>query len=235
MLANHPARPMRMEDISVKDYYDRLAPQYDADRFGNSYGRYIDQQEQAFLRQLLKRLQPSATLDLGCGTGRLLNHATHGVDFSIEMLKIAQAKHPNKVLLEGRVDDIPLPDASMDAVLCFHVLMHQDEATTQAMLQEARRVLKPGGHLVVDFPSAQRRRSRQQAIGWHGANALNVADVQRIAGTSWRLKEHRGLMFLPVHRMPTSLRQTCLPLDDWLCQSRLKNWSSYLVVMLEAI
>ncbi|WP_139423771.1 methyltransferase domain-containing protein [Chryseobacterium mulctrae] len=37
-------------------------------------------------------------LDLGCGRGRLLNFATHGVDFSQEMLNIAQEKFPYKQL-----------------------------------------------------------------------------------------------------------------------------------------
>lgn len=48
-------------------------------------------------------------------------------------------------------DDFPLPDASVDAALLNEVLEHVgDEAST---LREIRRVLKPGGHLVVMSPN----------------------------------------------------------------------------------
>ena len=33
----------------IQDYYDKIAHQYDADRFENSYGRYIDALEREFL------------------------------------------------------------------------------------------------------------------------------------------------------------------------------------------
>ena len=38
---------------NIKKYYDDLAPQYDQDRFGNSYGRYIDLQEKAVIEKHL--------------------------------------------------------------------------------------------------------------------------------------------------------------------------------------
>jgi hypothetical protein len=38
-------------DRAIIDYYDALAPRYDADRFGNSYGRFLDAQERQDARQ----------------------------------------------------------------------------------------------------------------------------------------------------------------------------------------
>jgi ubiquinone/menaquinone biosynthesis C-methylase UbiE len=62
-------------DRAMIQYYDRLARTYDAERFGNSYGKFIDAQERATLARLLP-LEAGSVLDLGCGTGRLTGFAT---------------------------------------------------------------------------------------------------------------------------------------------------------------
>lgn len=77
---------------SIHEYYDHLAETYEQNRFGNSYGRYIDEQENVFLHSFFKDKRYSKILDLGCGTGRLLKFATHGLDFSEKMLRIAKEK-----------------------------------------------------------------------------------------------------------------------------------------------
>lgn len=92
----------------IHQYYNDLAKSYDENRFENSYGKYIDTQERYFLNLFFKNKKYSKVLDLGCGTGRLLNFATHGVDFSQEMLNIAQEKFPQKQLKTGEISNIPL-------------------------------------------------------------------------------------------------------------------------------
>ncbi len=52
----------------IKIYYDELASTYDHNRFGNSYGTYIDSQERAYLKKSLPLLYSSNILDLCCGT-----------------------------------------------------------------------------------------------------------------------------------------------------------------------
>jgi SAM-dependent methyltransferase len=92
------------------------------------------------------------TLDLGCGTGRLLDFATSGVDFSEEMLSQAKAKYPYKNLSVGNITDIPFENESMDCIFSFHVIMHQDREITQQFLSESWQKLKPEGFLIFDFP-----------------------------------------------------------------------------------
>jgi len=60
-------------DREIVAYCDQLASTYDADRFANSYGQFIDRRE----RQILKA---NRILDIGCCTGRLTNCATHGCE-----------------------------------------------------------------------------------------------------------------------------------------------------------
>lgn len=63
----------------------------------------------------------------------------------------ASARPPDKTEYHCCTDDFPLPDGSVDAALLNEVLEHvADEGAT---LREIRRVLRPGGHLVVMSPN----------------------------------------------------------------------------------
>ena len=81
-----------MSTEKIIEYYNQLASEYDENRFGNSYGQFIDFQERRILNKIFKN-QSGKILDLACGSGRLTNFATSGADASEEMLKIAQKKH----------------------------------------------------------------------------------------------------------------------------------------------
>ena len=100
-------------------------------------------------------------LDLGCGTGKLLNRlATHysqltgiGLDFSPEMLNQARQKSvdPERLhYVQGKTDQIPYPENQFDAVFCSISFLHYPDAI--AVMQEIYRVLKPGGMFyLVDY------------------------------------------------------------------------------------
>ena len=93
-----------------------------------------------------------ALLDMGCGSGealRILHEAgfreLHGLDLTLDP---RLAKEPWLKLKTGDGRALPYPGATFDAVLCMHSLHHfGGVAGIQAALQEALRVLKPGGYL----------------------------------------------------------------------------------------
>ena len=223
-----------MSNQNVKDYYNELAAEYDDNRFNNSYGQYIDLQERDFLNKILKDISPKQCLDLGCGTGRLLDYADYGVDFSEEMLKVAQKKYPQKQLMLGDLTQIPLPNDYLDVIFSFHVVMHQDLETTQNFIKHAYEKLKVGGKLIFDFPSSKRRKQvKHQQKNWHAANQLTSQEIRDLTEENWNFVSSRGFLFFPIHRIPKKIRPLCLSLDNFLCQSALKEFSSYLVVVLE--
>ncbi|WP_157973929.1 class I SAM-dependent methyltransferase, partial [Desertihabitans aurantiacus] len=106
-------------------------------------------------------------LDLGAGDGsrrRPLPAARHWIGLEPDPRLAARLRRRTSGsdrVLEARAEDVPLPDASVDAVLCSFVLCSVDEPATA--LAEAQRVLVPGGVLgfaehVAAPPGTLRRR-----------------------------------------------------------------------------
>ena len=218
----------------VIDYYDQLASEYDRDRFANSYGRYIDAQERAILRHWLNGADKTRTVDFGCGTGRLLEFATTGVDGSSEMLHIAAQKYPNHTLIHAELTDIPLANASAAQAYCFHVLMHLDAATLTGFFKEAARILPSHARLIIDIPSAPRRAlSKRPPSGWHGDTAARIDEIATWTQDDWTIHRWRGIVFFPIHRMPSRIRPLFQTLDSWLGRTWLALYSSYYVIELE--
>jgi SAM-dependent methyltransferase len=99
----------------------------------------------------------SRILDFGCGYGRCLGELFNsgyrdliGFDFSPAMIAAAGARFPEITFQELQSLTIPLPDASVDGALLFSVLtcVPTDDGQ-RAILEELRRVLRPGGLLYI--------------------------------------------------------------------------------------
>jgi ubiquinone/menaquinone biosynthesis C-methylase UbiE len=122
-------------------------------------------------RQTLLReaeLRPGhRVLDIGCGTGTLAILAKRSVPGAevtgIDPDEMALARARKKARRAGvevhfeaaRADALPCPDASVDRVLSSFMFHHLQGDDKRAMLDEVRRVLKPGGRLhLQDFVPA---------------------------------------------------------------------------------
>lgn len=218
----------------IKKYYNDLAATYDSNRFHNSYGKYIDQQERTFLNNILATKQLSKTLDIGCGTGRFLDFANFGIDISPFMIEIAKKKFPNKEIKEGSALNIPFKDSSFEAIFSIHVVMHLDEEVTKKFLDESYKKLNSNGTLIFDFPSKKRRRTTHyKTNSWHAANQFSIKEILQMTEEHWILKNYRGILFLPIHRFPSPIRGFFIKIDNYLCQSFLKEYASYVVIELE--
>jgi ubiquinone/menaquinone biosynthesis C-methylase UbiE len=143
--ANHFYIPF--EIMEVEDGYTEWAPVYDAP------GNWVVDAEQPIVEALVAGARRGRALDAACGTGR---HAAHlaaagydvvGVDTTEAMLDVAHTKLPAVDFRRGRLEALPIDDASVDVVTCGLALEHV--ADLGVVMREFARVLKPGGLVVI--------------------------------------------------------------------------------------
>lgn len=100
-------------------------------------------------------------LDVGCGTGPMIelllkefpDKSCTGVDLTPRMIEVARAKNlANASFLVGDSEHLPFEQGAFDVVICTNSFHHYPNP--QAFMQEAARVLKDGGRLILrDYTS----------------------------------------------------------------------------------
>jgi len=178
--------------------YDRVAQLYD-EVFGDVTVRRDE------WRWLLRHLPAHGglrVLDIGCGNGVLLAQLGErvkrgvGIDRSRAMIEIARERYGPSDTLEFHTIDgpsIPLPDASMDVVISFMSFRYLD---WDPMLNEMRRVLVPGGRiLIVDMAASPLRlrdlpsfvRGKVELLLLHRRNPRFARALRRLVNApDWR-------------------------------------------------
>ncbi|RFP26184.1 class I SAM-dependent methyltransferase [Duganella sp. BJB488] len=110
----------------------------------------------------LRTLQdPPAALDLGCGRGEWLEllgeqgFRAHGVDLDDGMLAACRERGLDVELGDAVACLRALPDNSLAVVSAFHLVEHIPFELLQTLVAEARRVLLPGGLLIMETPNPE--------------------------------------------------------------------------------
>lgn len=131
--------------------FDRQAARYDTEMYGRHARRLQGQ-----VMTAVEGFEFAAVLDVGCGTGATLEAivSAHpgvrvwGIDLSPEMIAIARRRMGEAARLEvADAEHLPLPDATVDLVVCVDSLHHYPEPG--ASLAEMHHVTRPGGGLVI--------------------------------------------------------------------------------------
>lgn len=110
------------------------------------------------IRQLDKLTTGATVLAAGCGTGGLLRRITQagfggrltGVDYSALACELSRERTMARII-EADLTNLPFANGEFDAVVSADVLYHI--ADDRAALRELRRVLRPGGTLLVNVPA----------------------------------------------------------------------------------
>ncbi len=161
-----------------------VARRFDAlnQRFKSSLA--VDDYRLRGLLEALGSVEGLLILDLGCGKGRFARALKErgarvvGLDLSAAML--AEAVGVDRVRATAR--RLPLKTARFDAVIAVEMWEHLDSRSHAAVLEEARRVLKPGGSL---------------AIVDKNVGALSARRPWLPGALIKRIDEHRGLWMYP--------------------------------------
>ncbi len=95
--------------------------------------------------------------DVGCGPGRIteyldaLGAEVVGVDLSSEMVRIARATHPGLRFEVGSITALPLIDGEVGGIVAWYSIIHTPPDQLPLAFAEFRRVLVPGGQLLLAF------------------------------------------------------------------------------------
>jgi SAM-dependent methyltransferase len=140
---------------NIQTSYDRVADEYVRRIFDELRHKPLD-------RQLLDRFAASVrdvglACDMGCGPGHVARYLHErgvqvcGVDLSAELVERARRLTPGIEFRQGNMMALDIPDRTWVGIAAFYSLIHIPRADMVQALCELRRVLRPGGVLLLSF------------------------------------------------------------------------------------
>lgn len=143
------------EFTSINEFYEREGFVSSGTDFSDSpvgwLKRYFARHH--YLHEIARHVSPGArVIEIGCGGGsRYLARQYHmlGVDLSTASARQAARIYP--AVIRADCVQVPLADASVDAVVSSFILEHFEGDSFRRFFSEMRRVLKPGGRMIHYF------------------------------------------------------------------------------------
>jgi SAM-dependent methyltransferase len=184
------------------DWLSETRTSYDTDASGyaEKVGGLLDgnpylRASLALFAELVREAEGGPVADVGCGPGYVTRHLNDlgvdafGIDLSPEMIAIARRDHPDLRFEVGTMTDLDLPDHSVAGVLAFWSVIHIPDHAVPGVFAQFRRVLRPGGPLLVGFHVGDRTRhstegytGRPISVDSHHRQPAEVAQWLREAG-----------------------------------------------------
>ena len=176
--------------LNTQTSYDQVAAEY-AEKFKD------EMDYKPFDRDCLDRLAREVEslgpiCDLGCGPGQIARYLhrqgvnTLGVDLSPRMIAEAQRLNPDIPFHQGDMLSLPDADHSWGGIAAFYCIIHIPRERIVDALREMKRVLKPGGVLLVTFHIGDEIKHLDE--WWEKPVNLDFAFFQPVEMEAW-LKE----------------------------------------------
>ncbi|MFI8193014.1 class I SAM-dependent methyltransferase [Streptomyces sp. NPDC085946] len=154
---------------ATRTFYDAIAEDY-ADRFRDVFPAMpLDLAVLAGFAGLVG--EGGEVADLGCGPGWTTAYlasrglSVFGVDLSEAMLAIARREHPGLRFEQGSMLELALPDGALAGVVSWYSTIHTPLDRLPDLFAEFRRVLAPGGHLLLGFQAGDEPRHHDRPFG----------------------------------------------------------------------
>jgi SAM-dependent methyltransferase len=126
------------------------------------------------LKKFIKRAEPLEILEIGTGSGFFLDFASKkfpnshftGLEYDERLLAETALRAPKASLYQGNAENFDLGHGVYDVIVSFQVIEHL--YNPNAMLENVRAHLKPGGIFVVTTPNLSGLGARLSKESWHG-------------------------------------------------------------------
>jgi len=140
---------------AIRESYDRLADEYTRRIAG-------ELQHKPFDRELLDRFAAAVAgrgdvCDMGCGPGHVARYlhdagtTVFGLDLSPRMVGQARQLNPGVSFREGNMMALDMEDATLAGITAFYAIVNIPQESLPRVFEEMRRVLQPGGLLLLSF------------------------------------------------------------------------------------
>ncbi len=124
-------------------------------------------------------VRAKSVIDIACGEGygsdqlAKISNKVVGIDINPETIEHAKSKYKknNLSFCVGDVENISTPNESVDVVISFETIEHVKHKKQEKFLQEAYRVLKPGGTFIVSTPDKD--------VTGEGHNEFHVCEMSK--------------------------------------------------------
>lgn len=169
------------------------------------------------LEQAVAGIPHPRLLDCGCGTGNNLAllstfGSAYGFDLTASGLELGHQSGRTR-LARATVGAVPFPDRAFDVATSFDVLYSLDDAMEQAAVGEMHRVIRPGGHVLINVAAMDSlrgdhsvlshevrrysRRSLSRLVEQNGFNIVRITYTNAVLfppmAISRRFQRWRGL------------------------------------------
>lgn len=137
--------------------YDSIAVRYAAIPRDDLEAPSLDRSFLAAFADHVRADGPGPVAELGCGPGPVtallheLGLDVHGVDLSPVMIDLAREAYPDLRFEVGSMDALDLPDGTLRGIVAWYSVIHAPAGHLPAYFAEFRRVLAPGGRLLLAF------------------------------------------------------------------------------------
>jgi SAM-dependent methyltransferase len=133
-----------------------------------------------------------AILDCGCGTGHNLTMLRKygraaGIDLTWTGLEFAHARG-DRAVAQASATELPFADDSFDVVASFDVIYGLQDDDERAALREMFRVLRPGGHLVINVAAMDILRGNHSILGGEVRRYTRAGLFDRLTRTGFEVR-----------------------------------------------